>query len=969
MSGTSKALRVLLLSTVVVALSSSSVSARTFYVRKSGNDRSAGTSAATAFKTLTRAFRERLASGDTIYIGAGTYSERMRVRPFAAVPVSVGSGITGGLVLRPLRVVADLTGRFTGDRGNVLVAAPNRWAATVPLNSSVQFEGIVFGPSQPGKRYYGIYANGLTASVSLVNCTFRNLHHGVLVRTGNLTASNCLFTSTKHGVYGAKAARCILDKCRFENATSIAAVLHANESLVQNCLIDQAKYGLHVRGFGVEPKVTINGLNVSNCTYGFYGVKSAVAMDGENSRFIDCRYDIYLADCDSEISGIIVDKPSQRPLTLNRGTAVVRGMDIVSSRHHGIYAVNMDGLSISQSRFGKTPRWAVYAHGTKLSVTASEFDGADRGLFVRALNGRTTPELTSLKFSNCSKVGIQIVSSTVALSENSKLEFSRCGYAVGLIGCTSTIRGLKLSSSKIPLYLKGGTCTLERVTISNAGKYGMLANQMAGFSGTGLTCTGAKSWGFYGSGNNVSLSDSKVSGNGHGVYFDGQGINDISLENVELRGNSGHGLHVRNASFHVPKGARLRIVENGGAGIHVRGSAIDLSGGFGIEISNNRIGLYANRTNVRLSGFRLSGNRFGVLQYHGELECHRSTISGGKYGVYQFHSPVCVLDQTDVTGTSSWGVVLNNAEAASQRVTVKDCQINGCGGGLSAKMPHDAELTMTSSSIADNRSHGVHSWRATARLTETNIFRNGGYGVLHYDGELDVSESAIQHNRRLGLLVYGYQNPAAARMVARRNRVIGNGGGVYAYRVDRAAIINNISARNRTYGVAVNVNGQGNAEVWNNSIVDNRHGVWHQRGKASICNNIIANGDLNASNTNSFGIYSDSGGAALNHNLLFGQKKKYVNTTPGTGDVIKPPRFVDYANGNYRLASGSPAINAGTSAGRLAATDIDGLSRPMFDAYEIGAYEYAEKSGSVRILNWGELAEPPRPVTRDGKSR
>lgn len=952
---------------VVLAVSSSSASARTFYVRKSGNDRSAGTSATTAFKTLTRAFRERLASGDIIYIGAGTYSERMRVRPFAAVPVSLESGIPAGLALRPLRVVADLNGRFTGDRGNVVVAAQNRWAATLPLNSSVQFEGIVFGPSQRGNRFYGIYANGLTASVSLVNCTFRNLHHGVLVRTGNLTASNCLFTGTKHGVYGSKATRCILDKCRFEDSTSIAAVLHANDSHVQNCLIDQAKYGLHVRGFGIEPKVTISGLNVSRCTYGFYGVRSAVVMDGGNGRFIDCRYDVYLLDCDSEMSGLVVDKPSQRPLTLNRGTANVRGMNMISSQNHGIYAVNMDGLSISQSRFGRTPKWAVYAHGRDLSVTTSVFDGAHRGLYIQELTGRKTPELTGLSFSNCSKVGLQVVSSKVDLSEASKIEFSRCGYAVGLIRCTSKVRGLKLSSSKIPLYLSGGACELEDVTISNAGKYGMLAYRMDSFSGSRLTCTGAKSWGFYGSGKDLSLTDSNMSANGHGVYFDGQGSNDISLENVEIRGNAGYGLHVRNAPFHVPVGARLRIVENGGAGLHVRGNDIDLNGRSGIEISNNRIGLYANRTNVRLSGFRLSGNRFGVLQYHGHLECHGSTISGGKYGIYQFHSPVCMLDQTTVTGTSSWGVVLNNSQATSQRVTVTDCQITGCGGGLSAKMPHDSELIMTSSSIADNRSHGIHSWRATTRLTKTSIARNGGYGILHYDGALDVSESLLQGNRRFGLLVYGYQHPAAARMLARRNRMIGNGGGVYAYQVNDARVINNISARNRTYGVAVSVNGQGSADVWNNSIVDNRHGVWHQRGKASICNNIIANGDLNSSNTNSFGIYSDSGGAVVNHNLLFGQKKKYVNTTPGTGDVIKPPRFVDYARGDYRLASGSPAINAGTTAGRLTATDIDGLSRPMFNAFEIGAYEYPEKSGSVRILNWGELAEPPGSVMLDGK--
>ena len=215
-------------------------------------------------------------------------------------------------------------------------------------------------------------------------------------------------------------------------------------------------------------------------------------------------------------------------------------------------------------------------------------------------------------------------------------------------------------------------------------------------------------------------------------------------------------------------------------------------------------------------------------------------------------------------------------------------------------------------------------------------------------------------------MVYGYENPGAARMSARRNRVTGNAGGIFAHQVDDAEVINNVSARNRTYGVAVNISGRGEADIWNNSIVDNRYGVWHVDGKATIRNNIIANGDLKSSTTNAFGIYRTSGTAEMSHNLLFGQRRKYVNTEPGTGDVIKPPRFMDYAKGDYRLAAGSPAINAGTSPGILTTIDIQGLPRPMFNAFEIGAFEYARKSGSVRILNWGEMASPPQAVILKG---
>lgn len=65
------------------------------------------------------------------------------------------------------------------------------------------------------------------------------------------------------------------------------------------------------------------------------------------------------------------------------------------------------------------------------------------------------------------------------------------------------------------------------------------------------------------------------------------------------------------------------------------------------------------------------------------------------------------------------------------------------------------------------------------------------------------------------------------------------------------------------------------------------------------------------------------------------------------------PLFVDSANGNYRLAVGSPAIDAGNNSptGGLRAFGLDGLSRPFNATADIGAYEYHPDPNDVIFIN------------------
>jgi parallel beta-helix repeat protein len=73
--------------------------------------------------------------------------------------------------------------------------------------------------------------------------------------------------------------------------------------------------------------------------------------------------------------------------------------------------------------------------------------------------------------------------------------------------------------------------------------------------------------------------------------------------------------------------------------------------------------------------------------------------------------------------------------------------------------------------------------------------------------------------------------------------------------------------------------------------------------------------------------------------------------TNGVENITNSPLFVDYANGNLRLQSNSPCINAGNNAYVTTATDLDGNPRIVSGTVDVGAYEY-QGPGSVISYAW-----------------
>ena len=118
-------------------------------------------------------------------------------------------------------------------------------------------------------------------------------------------------------------------------------------------------------------------------------------------------------------------------------------------------------------------------------------------------------------------------------------------------------------------------------------------------------------------------------------------------------------------------------------------------------------------------------------------------------------------------------------------------------------------------------------------------------------------------------------------------------------------------------------------------------------GEVTVRNSVLVAGDD--------GCDRNGGSVAFDH-VLIHAPTPYEGATGGPDDVLADPRFRDPAAGDYRLAEGSPAINVGADLTAVT-DDLNGLPRPAHRRHDLGAYEYQEAGGSLRILDWKERAQ------------
>ena len=135
-------------------------------------------------------------------------------------------------------------------------------------------------------------------------------------------------------------------------------------------------------------------------------------------------------------------------------------------------------------------------------------------------------------------------------------------------------------------------------------------------------------------------------------------------------------------------------------------------------------------------------------------------------------------------------------------------------------------------------------------------------------------------------------------------------------------------------------------------------------GTVYITNTIIASANVGISRTTAT--------VSENYNLFYNVTTTVSSgVTGGTGDVVGDPKFISPATGNYRLGSGSAAINKGINIAAVN-TDIDGDPRPLGLITDMGYDEATangiamDKTASAALVKPGDRITYTLTITNGG---
>lgn len=259
----------------------------TYYIRVTGNDANAGTSAGASWRTIAKALgASGIASGDTLWIGAGIYRELVTISMTSPTVETIISG--------------DVTGINTGDSGEVQWTTYLTNDITFPSTSSLltlnardflTFSDILF----------------IGGDADIINANSANSTDITLQRCGFISGGN-LSGSTNSAINflarSGNPSNLIIDSCIFLKSAknTISAVLTKSASaeydsniIIKNCLfIGGTGYCIVVTASGASA-FSGGGVKALNCTQIGSGIFMQINAASISSTNFPCSvYNCYL---------------------------------------------------------------------------------------------------------------------------------------------------------------------------------------------------------------------------------------------------------------------------------------------------------------------------------------------------------------------------------------------------------------------------------------------------------------------------------------------------------------------------------------------------------------------------------------------------------------------------------------------------------------------------------------------------
>ncbi|MBN1489457.1 MAG: right-handed parallel beta-helix repeat-containing protein [Phycisphaerae bacterium] len=390
-----------------------------------------------------------------------------------------------------------------------------------------------------------------------------------------------------------------------------------------------------------------------------------------------------------------------------------------------------------------------------------------------------------------------------------------------------------------------------------------------------------------------------------------------------------------------------------------------------------------------------------------------NTASSSGGGVYCNNASPTIANNTIMGNTaSSYGGAIYCSAGSSPMIannTITGNTASSSGGGIycgSSSSPTIANNTITGNT-ASSSGGGICCWSSSSMIANNTITGNiasAGGGICCGDSSPMIANNTITGNTAnySGGGIYCWSSsPMIANNTITGNTatgIYGGGGGIYCERSSSRIANNMITGNTATgYGGGIWSSYDSSPMIANNTITGNNAGsgggIYCKSSSPTIANTIVAFNSSGISNT-------ETGTPILRHNCVFGNAEyDYSGITDPTGtdgNLSADPLFVrtpdagpdgvwgttDDDHGDLHLKAGSPCVDGGDNTlvpvgavndrdGHPRIADGDGNGSAVVD---MGAYEYPaippdfDFDGDVDLTDFGAFAacfngpnRPPAP--------